>query len=319
MTAPSGIERDQGALRDAEFGALGVEFLGQRALSLGLQPGVERGRDDDVLADGADSVVEHVHDVVGGIIDRARALLARQYRGTGQRELRHRLRDVPLLRHRGNHLRGALVGGFDITRGGEPDRRLHQSRQYGRLREVHHLGALAEILLRRRLDAIGARAEIDAIEIELEDLILGIFALEPEREDRLLNFARQRALLRQEQVLRELLGERRAALHAAHARDVADDRARNPDRIDAEMRIEAAILDRDESLRQIGRQFAQVHGGASGVAPVGQQRSVGGENRDIGRTLRDRELIDRRQLARVIGDEAREGRSTPHTPSTKLQ
>ena len=72
------IERDQGALRDAEFGALGVEFLGQRALSLGLQPGVERGRDDDVLVDRADRVVEHVHDVIGGIIDRAGALLARR-------------------------------------------------------------------------------------------------------------------------------------------------------------------------------------------------------------------------------------------------
>ncbi len=79
----------------------------------------------------------------------------------------------------------------------------------------HVLRRLAEIALRRGLDAIGAGAEIDAVEIELEDLVLGIFALQPEREFDFLQLARKRALLGQEQVLRELLGQRRAALRDA--------------------------------------------------------------------------------------------------------
>ena len=46
---------------------------------------------------------------------------------------------------------------------------------------------MAEIFLRRRLDAVGAGAEIDAVEVELEDLVLGVFMLEPQRQNRLLD------------------------------------------------------------------------------------------------------------------------------------
>jgi len=43
---------------------------------------------------------------------------------------------------------------------------------------------------------------------------------EPERENRLLNLAGNRAFLRQEQVLGELLGQRRAACSAAASSDI---------------------------------------------------------------------------------------------------
>ena len=74
---------------------------------------------------------------------------------------------------------------------------------------------LDEIALRRALDAVGAGAEIDAVEIEFENLGLGEFVFEPEREHHLLQFARDRALLRQEQILGELLGDGRSALCGA--------------------------------------------------------------------------------------------------------
>jgi hypothetical protein len=48
---------------------------------------------------------------------------------------------------------------------------------------------MAEVFFRRRIDAIGAGAEIDAIEVEFENLVLGIFMLQPQRQNRLLNFA----------------------------------------------------------------------------------------------------------------------------------
>ena len=44
--------------------------------------------------------------------------------------------------------------------------------------------------------------------------------------------------------------------------------------------------------------------GAAGVAAIGDQRAVVGEDGDVGRPLGHRELIDRRQLAGVIGEEA---------------
>ena len=47
------------------------------------------------------------------------------------------------------------------------------------------VGAMAEEAARRGVDAVGAAAEIDAVEIELEDLVLAELALERERQDRL--------------------------------------------------------------------------------------------------------------------------------------
>ncbi len=54
---------------------------------------------------------------------------------------------------------------------------------------------------------------LGAVEIELEDLVLGQVEFEPDREIGFLDLALQRALVRQEKVLRKLLAERGATLH----------------------------------------------------------------------------------------------------------
>ena len=41
-------------------------------------------------------------------------------------------------------------------------------------------------MLRHRLDAVDAGAEVDAIEVELEDLLLGELRLDQQRDARLL-------------------------------------------------------------------------------------------------------------------------------------
>ena len=70
------------------------------------------------------------------------------------------------------------------------------------------------------------------------------------------------------------------------------------ERIDAEMMVEAPILDGDESLRRIGRQFRQRHGTPARLAPIGEEGAVGREDRYVGRAFRDRELIDRGSLVK---------------------
>ena len=307
-----GIERHQRPLLDAELGALRVELVGQRPLGLSLHLGIDRGRHHDVVVDRADRVVERVHDIVGDVVDRACALVVDHLRRVGERRLGHRLGDVALLGHRGDDLGGALVGALEVAVGREPGRRLHQPGEQRGFRQGHEARALAEIFLRRRLDPIGARAEVDAVEIEFEDLILRIPALEPQRQDRLLDLARQRALLGQEQVLRQLLGQRRAALDAAPADHVAHEGARDAEGIDADMVVEPPVLDRHESLRQIGRQVDQPDGGAAGVAAIGDERAVVGQDGDVRRPLGHRELIDRRQLARVVDDERNRRDHAPH-------
>ena len=72
---------------------------------------------------------------------------------------------------------------------------------------------LAEEFLRRRLDAENAGAEIDAVEIEREDLVLGVARLQIEREHRFLHLALEGAAGIEEQILGQLLGQGRAALH----------------------------------------------------------------------------------------------------------
>ena len=162
---------------------------------------------------------------------------------------------------------------FGIAARRQPRRRFDQAREHRRLGDLHLAGGFAEIALRRGFDAIGAGAEIDAVEIELEDfwLLLNLRSSQT-RQHHLLHLAQERALLGQEQVLGELLGDGRAALRDAAVQDVGHRGAREPDRIDAVVAVEAAVLDRDERLRQIGRQLLERHVGAAHFA-ARRQRS----------------------------------------------
>ena len=93
-------------------------------------------------------------------------------------------------------------------------RRLDQAGDDRRLAEAQMVGAMAEEVPRGGVDAVGAAAEIDAVEIELEDLVLGEFALERERQDRFLDLAAEAAVVGQEDVARELLGDGRGRADA---------------------------------------------------------------------------------------------------------
>jgi hypothetical protein len=56
---------------------------------------------------------------------------------------------------------------------------------------VTFLADFAEIALRGGLDAIGAGTEIDPVEVEFENLGLGMLALQPQRQFDFLQFALQ--------------------------------------------------------------------------------------------------------------------------------
>ncbi|CAH1659347.1 hypothetical protein BOSEA31B_11857 [Hyphomicrobiales bacterium] len=304
-------ERNDRALRRVQLGPLRRKRIDERRLGRALQLRIDRGEDGDIALDRADEVVEHVHHIIGGIVDRTGPDALRHLGGRGQRGLGRLLRDEALVGHRGDDELGPLLGRFGIAVRRQPRRGLDQAPEHRRLRDRHRTRRLVEVALRRRLDAIGARAEIDAVEIEFEDLVLGVGPLQPERQNRLLDLAGGRALLRQEQVLGELLRQGRAALRHTAAAQIGDERAGDADRVDAEMLVEALVLDGDEGLGQIGRNFADGNGAPAGLAAIGQERAVGREDRDVRRPLRHGELVDRRQLRSVIGDEAAETDGAP--------
>src|SRR4029453_1586317 len=97
-------------------------------------------------------------------------------------------------------------------------------------------------------------AEVDLVQVHLEDLLLRRAALEHEREQGLLRLALEAALGRpvaalvgrpQEEVLAELLRDRARALRAGVAFQVVDHGASEPDRIEPGVAEEAAVLDRE--------------------------------------------------------------------------
>jgi hypothetical protein len=182
---------------------------------------------------------------------------------------------------------GAALGAVRIAARGQTRGRLHQAREHRRFGDPHFPRRLSEIALRGGLDPIGAGAEIDAIEIKLENLRLAESAFEPERKHDFLHLAPERALLGEKQVLGELLGDRRAALRHAAAKHVGRRGAHEPEGIDAVMAEEAPVLDRDERLRQIGRKLLDRHISTAHLAARDERPSIGADDLDRRRALGD--------------------------------
>ena len=93
-------------------------------------------------------------------------------------------------------------------------------------RSVSCLAGLPNRCLRHRLDAVDAGAEVDAIQVQLEDLLLRQLRVDHQREHRFVHLAAVGLLVRQEQRARELLRQRAAALERSRIAQVADDRPR---------------------------------------------------------------------------------------------
>ncbi len=188
--------------------------------------------------------------------------------------------------------------------GAKTRRRLHQAGEQSRFRQAHLLGGLAEIALRGLLDAVGAGAEINAVQIQFENLRLGEFPLQPQREQHFLQLAMDGTLLREEEILRQLLRDGGGALGHAAVQNVGDHGARDAERIDAVMLVEAAILDGDEGLRNVARQFLQRQHGAAGVAAGGERAAVEIHDLDRRRPLGDFQRLQRRHMRAGPGDDA---------------
>jgi hypothetical protein len=106
-------------------------------------------------------------------------------------------------------------GGFGMAERMIVGRALRQRRQIGRIGDRQFGDGFVEIGKRRAGDAVGIQTEEDLVEIEFEDLVLAVGLLDAEGEDCFLGLALHRLLARQEEVLGDLLGDRRAALASA--------------------------------------------------------------------------------------------------------
>src|SRR5262245_46550300 len=119
------------------------------------------------------------------------------------------------------------------------------------------LRRLAEIAARGELDAPGAAAEIDGIEIELDNLRLAERLLDPRRHDHLADLALVGQVFAHQQVLDDLLGDGRAALRAPGGGEIADEGADQAALVDPLMLIETFVLGREKGLLHVLRDVGE--------------------------------------------------------------
>src|SRR5687768_17681099 len=110
--------------------------------------------------------------------------------------------------------------------------------------------------MRRGADTDRGLAELDAVQVLLEDLLLREMPLEAERPERLADLRAPPALAGPEQP-RELHRDRRCARDDAPAPEVVAGRARDGERIDTVMLPEPHVLHRDEGEQEIGIHLGQ--------------------------------------------------------------
>ena len=127
--------------------------------------------------------------------------------------------DDAVVLHPGQHIGEALVGALAVAVRIVIGRPLGQAGDEGAFGQRQVLHRLAEIGARREVDAPRRAAEIDRVEIDFEDFLLGERLLDAVGDDHLADLALEGDAVADQQILRHLLGDGRAALAlvAAHA------------------------------------------------------------------------------------------------------
>ena len=185
--------------------------------------------------------------------------------------------------------------------------RFGKRREISRFRHRQFVHRLVEIEKRSGGDAVGAHAEIDFVEVEFEDALLGEGALDLHRQQRFLDFARERQLVGEQEVLGDLLGDGGGTLRPAAAAVllyVERGGARDAGEVDAAVLVEILVLGRDEGVgdelghrldRNIEPPLARI---------FGEQRAVGGVHPRHYRGLIVLQLGIVRQRLRVVPQQA---------------
>ena len=190
-------------------------------------------------------------------------------------------------------------------------RRLDAARQHGGFGQAQLIGMLAEEFFAGCFDAENPGAEINTVEIEGEDLILGITRLQIHRQHRFLRLAVEGTAGREEQVLGQLLRQGRAALHHMSRRHVGNAGADHADGIKTEMFAEAAILNGDKGVGDIGGKIRDLDHLALGQSAPCNQPSVIVQDGDVACRPGGQKIFDVRQVGKKIRIEDRAENRAP--------
>ncbi len=155
----------------------------------------------------------------------------------------------------------------------------------------------AEVVVGGGADPVDAVAEVDLVQVELEDLLLRVLLLHPDGERRLLQLSRVRLLrVGDERVLHELLGDRGPSLHDRPRPEVREERPQDRFAAQRPVLVEALVLDGEDGLLRDRRDVAQRDDVAILVQEDGGEHRLAVVRVDHGPLRRARELAEGRAL-----------------------
>ncbi len=201
-----------------------------------------------------------------------------------------------------DHVIAALDRAVVVAHRMQRRRRLRQRREVGGFRDREFIDRLVEIDQRRRGDAVGAKAEINFVQIEFENLVLRVGALDPHRQQGFLDLARERDLVGQKEVLRDLLGDRGGALRTAVGTEilrVEHGGTRHAGEVDAAMLVEVLVLGREERVDHQLRNRLDRQVQAAFLGIFAEQRAIGGVDARHHRRL---VILKLRIVRQVLGE-----------------
>ena len=171
---------------------------------------------------------------------------------------------------------------------------------------------LAEVGARGLADALGAAAEVDLVQVEREDLVLGQLLLEPPGEDHLLQLAVEAALGREQQALHRLLRDGAAALHDLARLDVGPGGAHDRAQVDAAVLEERVVLAGDEGEDHVLGQLVEAHQPAALLEELADRTAVAvvdrrGERRPV--------VVDPVEVGQIAHHGEVEREPVPTTPA----
>ena len=254
-----GLRQHHRRLRDAVTFAGFAERTLDGIVDHALQTGIDRAAHDEAAVAIRHLPLHLLEGPVEEIVRRLAIILAHDIgrRAAGGQHLP--LRHEAGIDHVGQHLVGAGARGGQVHMRRVAGRGLVEAGEHRGFGEVEIGDLLAEIELGGRRGAEIAATHICTVEIELQDVVLGEVRLQPEREEGFLDLAVDGALVGKEEVLGELLRDRRTTLDDVVGAEVLEQRPRRTDDVDAEMRIEAAVLGGERRLDQAVRHLLQRH------------------------------------------------------------
>ena len=188
------------------------------------------------------------------------------------------LPDVAELEHAPEHVVAAHHRAFRIGDGVELGRRLRQTRDHRELGERELGDGTSVVHLRRGADPVGAMAEEDLVDVELQDFVLGEPALDLQREQDLLELAGVGLLPAEEEVPGHLHGDGAAPRPLLPGEDQVQRRAEEALPVDSGMLVEAVVLTRDERLDHPLGDLIELQRRAELLAELGDDPAVAGQD-----------------------------------------